>query len=410
MRLGYLLERKRRLEEAKTKNEIKIKKKRFSPRFCTICDEDKLNHKQNGIGGETYAWNVIIPKASFAIQMKLAQQNKLLARIANSNAELEMKKFQREIKNKKYIARRLTNPNGWAFYRALIWLLEEQKTISTRSRGRTNDMSSLGLLSKAERTGNNISKYGFGREVGCPYFWSPWVDDLYSPDWHIKINTRYPWKTAVCELSTGKRRYEEWTFLPRNWPHELSPPHISKNFVAFQFYRSFLHEENNIFEFMGSSDEDFMVLNLISRKTYWVKVNPLAVKLKNMCRNDHEGQAIDWNGLNLMMASVDKITKEENSLACRCTFVFSRFFDMDQFENLRMGVSTERTIVTDLKLDFDENKEIISTDVKTATLVNSDEIDLTDDDFANESSDEDDDRGVAEGDISDDGDIMNNRI
>ena len=58
---------------------------------------------ENGIGGETYAWNVLIPKASFAIQMKLAQQNKLLARIANSNAELEMKKFQREIKNKKYM-------------------------------------------------------------------------------------------------------------------------------------------------------------------------------------------------------------------------------------------------------------------------------------------------------------------
>ena len=38
-------------------------------------------------------------------------------------------------------------------------------------------------------------------------------------------------------------------------------------------------DEDNI-EFFGSSDEDFMVLNLISRKTYWVKVNPLAVKLK----------------------------------------------------------------------------------------------------------------------------------
>ena len=60
-------------------------------------------------------------------------------------------------------------------------------------------MSSLGLLSKAERTGNNISKYGFGREVGCPYFWSPWVDDLYSPDWHIKINTRYPWKERFLD-------------------------------------------------------------------------------------------------------------------------------------------------------------------------------------------------------------------
>ena len=63
-----------------------------------------------------------------------------------------------------------------------------------------------------------------------------------------------------------------------------------------------------------------------------------------MCRNDHEGNAIDWNGLNLMMASVDKITKENDAVACRCTFVFSRFFDMEQFENLQMGVSTERTI------------------------------------------------------------------
>ena len=46
MRVALLLERKRRLEEAKTKKEIKHKKKRYSPRFCTICDEDKLNHKR----------------------------------------------------------------------------------------------------------------------------------------------------------------------------------------------------------------------------------------------------------------------------------------------------------------------------------------------------------------------------
>ena len=74
-------------------------------------------------------------------------------------------------------------------------------------------------------------------------------------------------------------------------------------------------------------------------------LNPILIPhFRSMCRNDHEGVAIDWNGLNLMMASVDKITKEENSVACKCTFVFSRFFDMDQFENLRMGVTTERTI------------------------------------------------------------------
>ena len=66
--------------------------------------------------------------------------------------------------------------------------------------------------------------------------------------------------------------------------------------------------------------------------------------------------------------------------------------------------------MTDLKLEFDENKEIISTDVKAAELVNSDEIDLMDDDLENETSDDEDDRGVAEGEISDDDDMMNNRI
>ena len=97
---------------------------------------------------------------------------------------------------------------------------------------------------------------------------------------------------------------------------------------------SFYHVSNSI-----KIDPGYLLKNLTLFKS-----DRDASFFRNMCRNDHEGQAIDWNGLNLMMASVDKITKEENSLACRCTFVFSRFFDMDQFENLRMGVSTERTI------------------------------------------------------------------
>ena len=67
--------------------------------------------------------------------------------------------------------------------------------------------------------------------------------------------------------------------------------------------------------------------------------------------------------------------------------------------------------MTDLKLEFDENQEIVSTDVKK--VVNSDEIDLMEDDLEDDdSSDEEDDRGVAEGEISDDddGDLMNNRL
>ena len=70
-----------------------------------------------------------------------------------------------------------------------------------------------------------------------------------------------------------------------------------------------------------------------------------------MITNDREGEPIDWNGLQLMMASVDKITKKEKSVLVKCTFVFSRFFNMDEFENIHMGVPTERTIGPDFRSD-----------------------------------------------------------
>ena len=54
MRVALLLERKRRLEEAKTKNSIKIQKERFSPRFCTICDEDRLINVRNLLSYGTF--------------------------------------------------------------------------------------------------------------------------------------------------------------------------------------------------------------------------------------------------------------------------------------------------------------------------------------------------------------------
>ena len=45
----------------------------------------------------------------------------------------------------------------------------------------------MALLAYAEKKAKNIQKFGFGNELGCPYFWSPWVDDLFSPDWKIKV-------------------------------------------------------------------------------------------------------------------------------------------------------------------------------------------------------------------------------
>ena len=110
-----------------------------------------------GVGGDHPAWDIIIGKLDFQSQMKLSQQNHRLADVVAMNAEHELRKFQRHIREDKYMlvrielvtmfdlnyiqielpyfsARKYSNPKNWSFYRALIWICEEQNKIQTRSK------------------------------------------------------------------------------------------------------------------------------------------------------------------------------------------------------------------------------------------------------------------------------------
>lgn len=66
----------------------------------------RLNESQEsqaGVDGNHQAWQVIIGKLDFYSQWKLSQQNKYLADIVNLNAESELRKFQRKIRENKYM-------------------------------------------------------------------------------------------------------------------------------------------------------------------------------------------------------------------------------------------------------------------------------------------------------------------
>ena len=53
--------------------------------------------------GDSPAWGVIIQKLDFQSQMKISQQNKHLAEVVKVNAESELRKFRRHIKEDKYM-------------------------------------------------------------------------------------------------------------------------------------------------------------------------------------------------------------------------------------------------------------------------------------------------------------------
>lgn len=141
-----------------------------------------------------------------------------------------------------------------------------------------SEMSGSAMLAKAENLGRRISKYGFGRDMGCPYFWSPWVSEIYSPDWFIKINPRSPWKSVVGELATGKRKFDIWEFLPKHWAHEISPPQICKNFVLLQFFRNL--DDHQYQDHQDHSDEDFLILNLATKARHWVRTRKLSFDIR----------------------------------------------------------------------------------------------------------------------------------
>jgi len=53
--------------------------------------------------GNSLAWDIIIPKLDFQIQMKISQLNHHLADVVELNAEYELRKFKRHIRDDKYM-------------------------------------------------------------------------------------------------------------------------------------------------------------------------------------------------------------------------------------------------------------------------------------------------------------------
>ena len=104
----------------------------------------------------------------------------------------------------------------------------------------------------------------------------------------------------VCELYTGRKNAEEWSFLPENWCHPLCLHESStkiifnQNFVILNFLRRSRGIERYRPELVGTGD--FLVLNLASRKQFWAWKNSIDNEIKTRVTEfDHLGRQYDFN-------------------------------------------------------------------------------------------------------------------
>ena len=65
--------------------------------------KDTKRKKSLQVGGNHLAWDIIIKKLDYQSQMKMSQQNRHLAEVVQKNAESDLRKFRRQIKENKYM-------------------------------------------------------------------------------------------------------------------------------------------------------------------------------------------------------------------------------------------------------------------------------------------------------------------
>ena len=89
-------------------------------------------------------------------------------------------------------------------------------------------------------------------------------------------------KLSIYELATGKKNFEEWDFLPKNWDHYLSERMIvlEDNFIALIFDDHMFRPYGTSWNLEGHGRGDLLILNLATRKKFWMKRSQIENKMK----------------------------------------------------------------------------------------------------------------------------------
>ena len=80
-----------------------MKRRNEDENFENIKREKSNPVPMQGVGGDHPAWDIIIQKLDYKNQIKMSHQNQRLADIVKMNAESDLRKFRRHIREDKYM-------------------------------------------------------------------------------------------------------------------------------------------------------------------------------------------------------------------------------------------------------------------------------------------------------------------
>ena len=103
-----------------------------------------------------------------------------------------------------------------------------------------------------------------------------------------------PVKFKVLERCTGHKKVEEWTFLPKDWNHDLKiwsdrPVIFEKNFALLKFETWNKVRRRHIYDF-----DDILILNLVTRKSFSMRSTTVITQFKEKAAG-----RIDWRNLRI---------------------------------------------------------------------------------------------------------------
>ena len=103
-------------------------------------------------------------------------------------------------------------------------------------------------------------------------------------------------KVTICELATGHKFTEEWTFLPDTTPNE-------RDWNDLVDFETGISHENYLlldFEFDATEESgDLLMLNLVSRKQFWMTKQNIRNQIKEKAPEvDFNGDHYNANALN----------------------------------------------------------------------------------------------------------------
>ena len=132
-------------------------------------------------------------------------------------------------------------------------------------------------------------------------------------------------KLSICELATGKKNFEEWNFLPKNWNHHLGEKMIvlEDNFIALIFDDHMFRPYGTSWNLEGHGRGDLLILNLASRKKFWMKRSQIENQMKTKVYEEGgDGAQYNYDELRVADSLIYEMTVGKHEIEIKYNLIY----------------------------------------------------------------------------------------